>query len=90
MAMKLSWDPKKAKRNKEKHGIRFPDLEPIFEDERAMVIPEVTNGEERINVIGMDGLARIVVVSCIIHEDNVRIITARKANKSEKKQYGVE
>lgn len=88
--MKLSWDPNKARKNQEKHGVRFSDLEPIFEDERAIIMPERVNGEERSIIIGMDGLARIVVVSCIIHEDRVRIISARKANKSEKKQYGDE
>jgi hypothetical protein len=86
--MKYSWDPKKARKNLEKHGVRFPDVEPVFEDERALVVSEIVMGEERSICLGMDGQARILVVVCVVQEDEVRIISARKAGPTEKKQYG--
>lgn len=86
--MNYSWDPEKARKNFQKHGVRFPDLEPIFEDERAIVIDENIPGEDRSIIIGMDGLARILVVVYAKRGDDLRIISARKADSKERKQYG--
>lgn len=87
MTMKLTWDAKKANRNFRKHGVRFSDVEPIFEDERAIIIPERVNGEERLIIIGIDGLARILVVVCTVSGEKVRIISARKAGRNESQRY---
>jgi uncharacterized DUF497 family protein len=87
MTMKLTWDAKKANRNFRNHGVRFPDVEPIFEDERAIIIPERVNGEERLIIIGIDGLARILVVVCTVSGEKVRIISARKAGRNESQRY---
>lgn len=87
MTMKLAWDAKKANKNLKKHGVRFSDVEPIFEDERAIIIPERVNGEERLIIIGIDGLARILVVVCTVSGDKVRIISARKAVSNESQRY---
>jgi uncharacterized DUF497 family protein len=87
MTMKLIWDAKKAKKNLKKHGVRFSDVEPIIEDERAIIIPERVNGEERLIIIGIDGLARILVVVCTVSGDKIRIISARKAGRNESQRY---
>jgi len=87
--MKYSWDPAKASSNFRKHGVRFSDLEPVFEDEMAIVIDEIVRGEERSVIIGMDGLARILVVVYAKRGDEMRIISARKAVFKERKRYGV-
>jgi len=87
MTMKLTWDAKKANRNFRKHGVRFSDVEPIFENERAIIIPERVNGEERLIIIGIDGLARILVVVCTVSGEKVRIISARKAGRNESQCY---
>lgn len=87
MTMKLIWDAKKANKNLTKNGIRFSDVEAIFEDERAIIVPERVDGEERLIIIGMDGLARILVVVCAASEDEVRIISARKAGCTESRRY---
>lgn len=86
--MKYSWDPEKAKKNYLKHGVRFPDLEPVFEDERAIIIDECFSDEERSIIIGMDALARILVVVYTKRGEELRIISARKAGSQERKQYG--
>jgi uncharacterized protein len=90
MLMKYEWDPKKATKNFEKHGVRFSDVEPVFEDERALVISENVRGEERSIYLGMDGPARILVVICTVSGDRVRLISARKAVLKEQKFYGAE
>lgn len=87
MTMKLTWDTKKAIKNLKKHGVRFSDVEPIFEDERAIILPERVNGEERLIIIGMDGLARLLVVVCTVSGDRVRIISARTAGRNERQRY---
>ena len=85
--MKYSWDLEKGRKNYQKHGVRFPDLEPVFEDEKAIVIDEVVSGEERSIIIGMDGFARILVVVYATRGDEIRIISARKAGPKERRLY---
>lgn len=85
--MNYTWDPEKAKKNQRKHGIRFSDVEPVFEDERAIEMADHSSGEDRTVIIGMDGLARILVVVFVKGEDEFRIISARKAEPREIKRY---
>jgi uncharacterized DUF497 family protein len=87
--MKYKWDPKKAGQNLLKHGVHFSELEPVFEDERALSIDEVVGDEERMVLIGMDGLARVLVVVYTLHGDAIRIISARKAGPEERRSYGI-
>ncbi|NTU51172.1 MAG: BrnT family toxin [Candidatus Aminicenantes bacterium] len=87
--MKYKWDPKKARQNYQKHGVHFSELEPVFEDERALLIDEVVYGGERRILIGMDGLARVLIVVYILHENDIWIISARKAAQKERKLYGI-
>jgi len=87
--MKFKWDPKKARQNNKNHGVHFSELEPVFEDEKALLIDEFVYGDERKILIGMDGLARVLVVVCALHENDIWIISARKAVKKERKLYGI-
>lgn len=87
--MKYVWDPRKARQNHIKHGIHFSELEPVFEDERALRSDEFVHGEERSILVGMDGQGRILVVVYTMDEDKIRIISARKADKEEQTLYGV-
>ncbi|MGZ8858523.1 MAG: BrnT family toxin [Candidatus Aminicenantales bacterium] len=86
--IKYSWDPAKACSNFRKHGVRFSDLEPVFEDEMAIVIDEIVRGEERSVIVGMDGLARILVVVYAKRGDEMRIISARKAYSRNENDMG--
>jgi uncharacterized DUF497 family protein len=85
--MNYTWDPEKAKKNLWKHGIRFADVEPVFEDERAIETDDHSSGEERTVIVGMDALARIVVVVFVKGEDEFRILSARKAEPRERRLY---
>jgi uncharacterized DUF497 family protein len=81
------WDPKKATSNLRKHDIDFADAVTVFEDERALTIDDDYPNEKRFVTIGMDGLARVLVVAFTWRTDNIRIISARKADPQERRQY---
>ena len=82
------WDTKKAISNLKDHEIDFADTIGIFEDEWALTTKEhYVGSEQRFVTIGMDFLARILVVVYTYRGNDVRIILARKATKNERKIY---
>ena len=83
----FEWDESKAKINKSKHGISFADTFAVFEDLNAVTIEDFQQDEQRYVTIGMDAFGRILVVVYTWREDNIRIISARKAIRYEVKQY---
>ena len=83
----FEWDKSKAKENKSKHGISFTDTFAVFEDQNALTLEDFRKGEQRYATIGMDAFGRILVVVYTWREDNIRIISARKAVRYEVRQY---
>ena len=81
------WDTAKAKANLRKHGVRFADAVTALEDERAISIRDETLEEERWITIGMDSLARILVVVYTWRDEQIRLISARLATRKESRQY---
>jgi uncharacterized protein len=77
----------KALTNLNKHGIDFADAVSVFSDELAVTIFDDRFEEERFVTIGMDLFSRILVVVCTMRDDEVRLISARKASKNERLQY---
>lgn len=88
---KFGWDKRKASENRRKHGVSFEEARSAFLDENARVIPdpEHSNDEDRFVLLGLSvSLRLLVVVHCYREdEDVIRIISARKADRSERKQY---
>ena len=70
-----------------KHGIDFADAITVFDDLTAITIDDPDYYEERFVTIGMDAFGRILVVVYAWRGDIIRIISARKATKHERKQY---
>ena len=87
--MKFEWDPHKAKANFKKHGVSFEDAKEALICEILVVLKENSDsGEERYVYLGMcKKLNVLVVVVAYRGEDITRIISARKANKKERKFY---
>jgi uncharacterized DUF497 family protein len=85
--MNYQWDLKKAKTNLKKHGIGFADAVSVFLDEHAMTIDDDSFYEKRHVTIGMDAFSRLIVVVYTWRDDEIRIISARKATKKEHKHY---
>ena len=86
--MRTTWDPNKAERNFNKHNIRFSDAESVLFDPYALTIEDISSeGEQRHIAIGMDSLARVLVVVFTYRKDEIRLISARSATKKEIRQY---
>ena len=90
--LRFEWDPKKASRNHSKHGVTFDEASTAFADDHALVIPDPDHSEDedRFILLGLSSQLRlVVVVHCFREPDDViRIISARKATRSESRQYG--
>ena len=85
--MSYEWDPNKAIANIEKHGIDFADAVTVFDDLNAVTIDDPDYEEQRFITIAMDAFGRILVVVYTWRGDIIRLISARKATKNERKQY---
>ena len=86
--MDYQWDPKKADLNNKKHGIDFADAVAVFEDEWALTIEhQVVKNEQRFATVGVDFLGRLVVVVYTYRGDDIRLISARPATRSERNVY---
>lgn len=85
--MRFEWDSGKAISNLRKHGIDFADAVTVLEDDRAVRIREETVEDARFVTIGMDTLARVLVVVYAWRDEKIRIISARKATRNERRRY---
>ena len=85
--MVYQWNRYKAAANIHKHGIDFADAISVFSDDLAITISDERFDEERFVTIGMDAFARILVVVYTWRGDEIRLISARKANRQERQQY---
>ena len=83
----FEWDPRKAASNVRKHGIRFADAVLALEDDHAITVREDADDEERRVTIGMDAIARILVVAYTWRGNSIRIISARSATSTENSHY---
>jgi len=83
----VEWDLEKAAANLLKHKVRFADAVAVLEDEMALTIEDDNGPEVRFVTLGMDVSGRILVVAYTWRDNDIRIISARKANQSERKQY---
>ena len=89
--IRFAWDEKKNEINRQKHEISFEEAQTVFYDESALLIddPDHSEKEERFILLGFSQRANLLVVChCYRGADFViRIISARRAAKSEAKQY---
>lgn len=86
--MDYEWDKAKARSNRKKHGTSFADAVVVLEDEQAITVPDDNPNEERFITIGMDAFGQVLVVVYTWRgEETIRIISARKATRAERRQY---
>ncbi len=89
--IKFEWDENKNEINKKKHKISFDEAKTVFYDDNALLIddPEHSEQEERFIILGTSSKANLLVVChCYRQSETViRIISARKATKTETNQY---
>lgn len=89
--IRFEWDENKDRLNQKKHGISFREAQTVFYDDEAIVIddPEHSEEEERFIILGFSSNANLLVVCHCYRasETVIRIISARKATKTEAKFY---
>jgi uncharacterized DUF497 family protein len=85
----FEWDARKAAVNRSKHGIDFADATAVFEDERALTVPdEITAVDEpRMLTLGKDAMGRVLVVAYTWRGERIRLISARRATPGERREY---
>ena len=87
----FEWDENKNKINIQKHGISFEEARTVFYDTEAIVIddPDHSEKEERFIILGISRKANLLVVCHCYRasETIIRIIPARKATRTETRQY---
>ena len=89
--MNFVWDENKAVINLRKHGVSFSEASTVFDDCDALRIydPDHSEEEDRFIMLGMSSALRILVVChcCRENDEQIRIISARKATKNETATY---
>ena len=88
---RFEWEAKKNRANQAKHGVSFEEAKTAFLDEGARVIadPEHSEDEDRFILLGLSIHLRVLVVCHCYRESEsaIRIISARRANRSEQREY---
>jgi uncharacterized DUF497 family protein len=87
--VRFEWDPDKAARNLEKHGVSFEEAQTVFEDDLFVVFddPDHSIYEKRYLIMGQSNEGHLLVVSYTERSRRVRLINARPATRHERKAY---
>lgn len=89
--LRFEWDESKNRANQRKHGVSFEEAETAFYDERAAVYydPEHADDEDRFLLLGMSLRLHVLIVCHCYRESegSIRIISARRADRREEKDY---
>jgi len=91
--LRFEWDPVKARTNQRKHGVSFEDAMHVFEDSFALFEPDRADGggEVRWRAVGVAGGAAVLLVAHTVQEEGgdeiVRLISARRATRKERRLY---
>lgn len=87
--MEFEWNPDKAKSNCEKHQVSFEEAATVFNDLLSMTFPDPDHsvGESRYVIIGMSRFGQVLIVSHTDRGETIRIISARKATRQERRFY---
>lgn len=87
--MDFEWDDEKAARNLAKHGVSFHEAASVFGDPLSTTYydPDHSEDEDRYLTIGHTSTGQVLIVSHTDRGDRIRIISARRATRKERKPY---
>jgi len=87
--MHFEWNPAKAKKNLQKHGVSFEEASSVFYDPLAVsgADPDHSESEERTITFGMSSQGRLLVVAHTERGEAIRIISARVTTQHERRIY---
>jgi len=90
MPLRFEWDPEKAESNLVKHQVSFSEAATVFGDPLSMTFcdPDHSVNEERYITIGLSRSGQLLIVAHTDRGDNIRIISARRATRRERRFYG--
>ena len=85
----FEWDPRKAEGNILKHEVSFEEAATVFGDPLSQTIPDPDHSveEDRFITMGESERGRLLLVSHTDRDDVIRIISARKATRIERRLY---
>lgn len=89
MRSNCEWDERKAATNIRKHGVSFQEAITVFQDELSVTFNDLTHSaeEERFIDIGRSENGNILTVVYVERKNKIRIISSRKATRTERKRY---
>jgi uncharacterized DUF497 family protein len=89
VAYTFEWDAAKADNNRRKHGVTFDEASTVFGDPLAILLPDPDHSvrEQRYLVLGMSNRRRLLVVAFAERPPRTRLISARRANRKERRRY---
>ena len=87
--LQFEWDPNKAEASLAKHGVSFEEAMTVFADPLARIFAddEHSGDERREIIIGHSAQQNLILVSFTGIGDRIRILSARKATRKERKDY---
>ncbi|MBI5452271.1 BrnT family toxin [Candidatus Gottesmanbacteria bacterium] len=85
----FEWDKGNIDKSYEKHGITPNEAEEVFLDKNILILEDIKHSkrEERFMAIGKIAAGSVLFLAFTVRKDNIRIISARKANKKERRLY---
>ncbi len=85
----FDWDPEKARTNVRKHGVSFKEALTVFGDPLALLMhdPDHSIEEDRYVLLGLSIRGKLLVVAFSDRWPLTRFISARKATRTERRQY---
>jgi len=89
VAYTFEWDAAKADNNRRKHGVTFDEASTVFGDPLAILSPDPDHSvkEQRYLVLGMSNQRSLLVVAFAERPPRTRLISARRANRTERRRY---
>ncbi len=90
MSVRFDWDEDKARANINKHGVSFEEASTVFSHPLAKVFSDEEHSGEEVReiIVGWSVLDRLLLVAFTERGDDVvRIISARKATRQERRDY---
>lgn len=87
--MQFEWDPDKAAINVRKHAVSFEEAATVFLDVLSITghDPDHSVGEPRMITFGVSSAGQLLVVAHVERDNRIRIISARRASRRERKLY---
>ena len=89
MSLRFEWDPNKAEANLVKHEVSFEEAMTVLADPLARIFPDEEHSVDELReiIIGHSAGHQLILVNFIGIDNRVRIFSARKATRRERKDY---